>query len=277
MASGIYSITNLKNGKVLIGCSKNVYTRKNCHFHYLRNNKHGNAYLQAAWNKDSEANFEYKVLELCESDSLFELEDKYCKVFNSHDRNFGYNIKPTGVVHNNTLSVETIEKIRVKTIKRLSKKVSRIKIANGVSNYFKGAGREKLNRKGSTPKVRIVFQYTLNGTWVNTYSNIKEASEATNIKEVFIRSNANEYVKTAGSFVWIYKYKIERKDEIIKWANSTPKKAINQYDNTGNFIKQWDSARELSRTLNVDRSDVIKSCKSDNKKVKGYRFQYAQV
>jgi len=43
---GIYKITNLKNGKVYIGSSKNIKRRLIEHKSRLKNNKHINKYFQ---------------------------------------------------------------------------------------------------------------------------------------------------------------------------------------------------------------------------------------
>ena len=44
--SGIYKITNLTNGRVYIGQSKNVYLRRKQHFVALRNGNHENKLMQ---------------------------------------------------------------------------------------------------------------------------------------------------------------------------------------------------------------------------------------
>ena len=44
--SGIYKITNLSNGKIYIGQSQNIYTRRQQHFVALRNGSHENKEMQ---------------------------------------------------------------------------------------------------------------------------------------------------------------------------------------------------------------------------------------
>lgn len=60
--SGVYKITNLVNGKFYIGSCSCFYTRKSAHKSLLNNNKHHSKYLQRAWNKYGEENFEFKLL-----------------------------------------------------------------------------------------------------------------------------------------------------------------------------------------------------------------------
>ena len=82
------------NEKVYIGQSKNVNKRKNKHFTLLRHNKHNNKHLQSAWNKYSEKNFVFEIIESFESydpDIINEREIFWIKYYNSFNKDFGYN------------------------------------------------------------------------------------------------------------------------------------------------------------------------------------------
>lgn len=98
--SGIYCIENVINHKTYIGSSKNIYQRLLKHFALLRHNKHQNAYLQNAWNKYGESNFEWFVLELCDNEKLTEKEQYCIDLFGAE-----YNI--TRIVERNVLSKES--------------------------------------------------------------------------------------------------------------------------------------------------------------------------
>lgn len=93
--SGIYKITCNSNGKIYIGYSKNMYTRKVKHVGKLRLGKHPNAHLQSAWNKYTEGDFMFTEIEECTIDKLKERENYWCHFYKSHDRNIGFNIEPT--------------------------------------------------------------------------------------------------------------------------------------------------------------------------------------
>lgn len=82
------------NKKVYIGQSKNIDARKNKHFTLLRHNKHNNKHLQSAWNKYSEQNFVFEIIESFEyydPNIINEREIFWIKYYNSFDKNFGYN------------------------------------------------------------------------------------------------------------------------------------------------------------------------------------------
>lgn len=88
---GIYSILNLQNGKRYIGSSVNLYNRLHEHWHNLKNNKSHNKYLQSAWNKYSEENFLFNILEFCEPETRFEREQYYMDFINP-EYNFVANV-----------------------------------------------------------------------------------------------------------------------------------------------------------------------------------------
>lgn len=70
---GIYAIENIINGKKYIGqvCHKKGASRRFIeHKSLLKLDKHYNKYLQNAWNKYGESNFEFKMLEIVEDISL---------------------------------------------------------------------------------------------------------------------------------------------------------------------------------------------------------------
>ncbi len=88
---GVYKITNMVNNKIYIGSSKDVKLRWYQHRIKLNDNQHGNAHLQNAWNKYSEENFMFEIIEECDPELQFEREQHYLNLLNPFDDN-GYNI-----------------------------------------------------------------------------------------------------------------------------------------------------------------------------------------
>lgn len=53
------------------------------------------------------------------------------------------------------------------------------------------------------------------------------------------------------------------------------KKRINQYDKDGNFIKEWESTKEIERELGIHHSNITACCKGKLKTCGNYVWRYA--
>jgi len=89
--SYIYKILNNVNGKFYIGSTNNFNNRKITHLTKLNKGKHENKYLQRAWNKYGEDNFEFIILEIVPYEDQFNIEQKYLDKLKPF-KNKGYNI-----------------------------------------------------------------------------------------------------------------------------------------------------------------------------------------
>lgn len=93
---GIYTITNKINGKIYVGCSKNIYSRWKSHRSELNCGKHVNLYLQNSWNLYGEENFIFEIKEKCEENQLIKKEKYWIKILNSRNNKNGYNLNDGG-------------------------------------------------------------------------------------------------------------------------------------------------------------------------------------
>lgn len=88
-ASGVYVIANLASEKLYIGSSAKLRNRLTTHIWLLRNGRHKNAHLQAAWNKYGEDAFMFAPLQYAAVENLEAVEqgmiDKY--------RDVAYNLR----------------------------------------------------------------------------------------------------------------------------------------------------------------------------------------
>jgi group I intron endonuclease len=78
----IYQILDNSCGKFYIGSAVRVWNRWQLHSRQLKNNIHGNSYLQRAWNKHGEVVFEFKVLEYCNKEDLLAKKQFYIDTLN---------------------------------------------------------------------------------------------------------------------------------------------------------------------------------------------------
>ena len=74
---GIYSITNLKNGKKYVGQSVNIKKRLTMHRYLLKKGTHYNKHLQNSYNKYGIAAFKFEILKECSTEELDKLEEEY--------------------------------------------------------------------------------------------------------------------------------------------------------------------------------------------------------
>lgn len=111
MKSGIYRILNLANNMCYVGSAVRISYRWKNHRIELRLDRHTNRYLQSAWNKYGEDNFEFEILEHCENNRLIELEQFWMDYYQSANREFGYNLSPTA---GNCMGVEHTDETKAK-------------------------------------------------------------------------------------------------------------------------------------------------------------------
>jgi group I intron endonuclease len=80
MDQGIYKIINVVNNKFYVGSAVSFRKRKARHFSELRNGKHNNRHLQAAWYKYGEQAFVFVVIETVEDRAtLLDAENRWLK------------------------------------------------------------------------------------------------------------------------------------------------------------------------------------------------------
>ena len=117
---GIYSITNLVNGKIYVGQSKNIHKRFQYHLKRLRYKNHANRHLQSAWDKYGAEKFQFAVIEDAEHsiESLDILEKRWIEFYHASNRAQGYNKTygcKFGKIHPDSIA-QTVKKLRLKTI-----------------------------------------------------------------------------------------------------------------------------------------------------------------
>lgn len=54
-------------------------------------------------------------------------------------------------------------------------------------------------------------------------------------------------------------------------------KKVNQFDLQGNFIKQWNSTREIERELKINHSLISNCCRGKRDTVKEYIWKYKDI
>ena len=150
---GIYVIRNLKNQKVYVGKSKNIYNRIKQHITQLNTkNKDENCHLIRSWHKYGKDSFDYYVIEYLKFDDnvLKQKELYWMETLGSLDRNKGYNLRKDTETSCEVLQ-ETREKCRISQIKRYENPEERKKSSEASKKFWKE--RPEL-KKGMIEKVK---------------------------------------------------------------------------------------------------------------------------
>lgn len=100
---GVYKITNIENGKIYIGSSNNILQRWKNHIRELEHNSHKNMFLQSDWNKYKETSFIFEILQECNEEERYDVEQKYLdELFPFYRNGKGYNISEKSTSRNET-------------------------------------------------------------------------------------------------------------------------------------------------------------------------------
>lgn len=218
---GIYSIFNKVNNKEYIGLSTKLRRRKSIHFNRLRKNTHPNKYLQNAFNKYGEINFDFRIIEYC---NIEELETKEIFWINYNKTiTTGYNLKKGG-----------------KSCSFVSQETRR-KLSENTPRTWK-------DKKGKDhPNSKKVYQYNLDGTFVKQWYGSAEILRE--LKIDICRVMCGD-AKSAGGFMWRRYY--SEKIESHPYININPScKEVDMFDLDENFIKTFASYKEASAFLNI--------------------------
>ena len=131
------------------------------------------------------------------------------------------------------------------------------------------------NCLGAHKTGKLVHQYDLQGNFNKTYQNSNHASTEVNISDSNIlracKKASSRGAVRAGNYYWLFdKFKIYP----YKLSINKGEKAIIQLDLDNNIIKEYASAREASKILNIGYKLISQVCNGNKKQTHGYRFQF---
>jgi uncharacterized protein YxeA len=128
----------------------------------------------------------------------------------------------------------------------------------------------------NAPNRRAVVQLTLDGKYVRTWDYIHEVEKTIGVANNSIVSCCKQKTsKSAGGFLWVYESEYNPNDNYSCVRNTNAKKIL-QYSMNGDFIKEWDSAKQVCNELGYNRTHLCNCCKGNYKSTNGYKWIYKQ-
>ncbi len=221
---GIYTITNLVNGKIYVGYTTDYNNRAKTHLKRLRGKYHPNPHLDEAVQLYGYSNFIIELLEECGEDLLCALEHYWATILNVHNPKFGYNIMPTHpYVKNCRNSKETRQKISISNTGRkatleqkenmskaqknrkwtLEQKVhlAKIHISRKGTKYPK---KWRNNMSKNRPK-NITIQYSMQGDFIKEWPSLSSIQVELGFEIASISKCCRGKNKTSYGYKWKYK------------------------------------------------------------------------
>lgn len=224
MSCGIYKITNLLNNKCYIGQSINIEDRFKKH-----KNANDNFVIHVALRKYGIHNFSFEIIEECNISQLNHREKYWISFYNSLIPN-GYNMIEGGSNGAGLAKGKQVEQYdlngRLIAIYASAKQASEQTgiIHTSICKCCRGQGKYAgnyqwkysdsnisieplINVKRNKVKNNPVYQYSLNGEYLNEYNSLSEAEKKTGIAKSTICNVCRGKGKTAGNFKWSYEKK----------------------------------------------------------------------
>jgi group I intron endonuclease len=185
---GIYKIINTVTDHFYIGSSVNLQRRKTRHFSELRNQRHSNARLQAAWNKYGEASFVFTAVEyVANSNDLYAAEDKW---LNGHvGTSYCYNLGVAAASPMLGLSGELSPTWGYKHTEEAKAKISAASTGRIVSAETRAKRSAKLKGRVISEAQREQISKTLSGEGNYWYGKQRSDSFKEKIRKAVIASN----------------------------------------------------------------------------------------
>lgn len=133
------------------------------------------------------------------------------------------------------------------------------------------------NEEAVNDNKEVLFQYSLGGVFVSEFASIDEAVEKTGINKINIQRACSGFRDTAGGYQW-RKVPVETLhtniEPVVQRKSAGGKRAINQYDMDGNFIKRYESLTAASTENAINSKSIRDAANNKQRHAGGYVWKY---
>lgn len=233
---GIYKLTS-PTGKIYIGKSITIEKRLNL---YRLGHCTTQPKLHNSINKYGFEGHEVDILEECDESIINEREVYWIEYYNSVEN--GLNCTYGG--EGGRLCEETKQKI----------------------------SKGRVGIKSATTKHNPIYQYDLNGDFIKEWHNARQCASELGINNGYLHA----VLKTNGKKTMNnWRFIREKVDKLFPTTkNAGNKKQVIQYDKKNNMIKEFESAIQASRELNLFIQGITSTCRGEKKTCGGFIFKY---
>lgn len=251
---GIYKITNPKD-KSYIGQSIDIESR---HTQYKNGHCKQQPKLYNSIQKYGWDNHEVEIIVECGITELDNLEIYYIEKFNTLTN--GLNLSGGG--DGGGLKTKLTKQKISESHKGMKKPWA------GKNMKLTKEHKEKLI-KSKKNTLNPIFQYDMEGNFIQEFQNPKQASKHLNINNGYLSTIKDNFNKSINGYRFTSKY----------YASLPPytdnrKKSILQYDKQNNLIKEWPSIESAAKSLNLNKRCISNVCSGQSNSLKGFIFKY---
>lgn len=224
--SGIYEYSFNNHNRKYIGSSINLSKREYNHLSLLKNGNHQNSSFQDLYNREGIKNLKYHVIEYIDNTKYLNKQISY-----SDFRNYIFEIEQ-GYLDKYYAQEYVKDRTDRRFFELLLNKSVLAKYPESIETFS---------------KQKVVYQYDLEGNFIDEYFNSIIAEACLKIDSSSIRRASEGRRLSAGGFKWSY----EKLDELERYKISSQKE-IFQYDKNNNFIKRYDSIKQARVETGID-------------------------
>lgn len=229
MKGGVYSIVNKIDNKMYIGCTNNFKVRKYSHFLALKNNKHSNTHLQAAYNKYGKENFIFEVIEYCDEEFMYSQENYWCNMLDAHNSSRGYN-----------------------------------KLKTGLHTTYK---MHEVNKKNFVSKEKIILKCNIEGKPLKEYTNSEDLKkEGFSAYQVSGCVKKKENFNTHKNFTWIYKDEYDKNFKGLETIKRGKKRKVVSEEARKNMSEAQKKIYDPNKTHKLNNEDNKKAQEARRRK-----------
>lgn len=127
--------------------------------------------------------------------------------------------------------------------------------------------------KNKEKEIILVYQYSLDGTFIRSWETISKAGEELKISKSSISACLYGRYKSAGKFLWAYSNK--PKPEPYRQKKYT--RSVSKYNLDGEFIKKYESIAEAASDNCVTASAIDSCLRGRANSSAGFIWKYADV